>query len=146
LALANSLWGQDGAPLQPAFIELITRHYSGVINLLDFRRDPEAARKTINQWVEEATRRRIQDLIPHDGLNALARLVVVNAVYFKGLWAQPFDRKATRNGPFHRRTLPFDPPQADFSGINGHQPPQEEALFISEGIHRAWVEGEREGN
>ena len=68
--MANSLWGQDGAPLQPEFLDLIARHYGGAMNLVDFRRDAEAARVTINQWVEDKTKQKIRELIPPGGLDA----------------------------------------------------------------------------
>lgn len=101
MALANSLWGQTDAPLQPEFLDLIARHYGGSMNLVDFRRDAESARRTINQWVEDKTKQRIQALIPSGGLNADTRLVLVNAVYFKGMWVLPFEKEATRDEPFH---------------------------------------------
>src|SRR5438034_11400161 len=100
MAVANSLWGQDGAPLQPGFLELIARHYGGVMNLLDFRHAAEAARETNNLWVEDKTRQKIRELIPPGGLNAETRLVLVNAVYFKGLWVLQFGRTSTREEPF----------------------------------------------
>ena len=101
MAVANSLWGQDGAPLQPGFLDLIARHYGGAMNLVDFRRGAEAARVTMNQWVEDETRQKIRELIPSGGLDADTRLVLVNAVYFKGTWVQPFREAVTRDEPFH---------------------------------------------
>jgi serpin B len=101
LAVANALWGQEGAPLQPEFLDQIARHYDGSMHLVDFRRAAQAARAAINQWVEEKTRHRIRDLIPPDGVDAATRLVLVNAVYFKGQWVAPFAKTATRDEPFY---------------------------------------------
>ena len=101
MAVANSLWGQDGTPLQPGFLDLIARHYRGAMNLVDFRRGAEAARVTMNQWVEDKTRQKIRELIPSGGLGADTRLVLVNAAYFKGMWVQQFRKAATRDEPFH---------------------------------------------
>jgi serpin B len=101
LAAANSLWGQEGAPLQPEFVDQIGRNYGSCLQLVDFRRAAQKARAAINEWVEEKTNRRICDLIPPDGLDAETRLVLVNAVYFKGLWVVPFEKRATRDEPFH---------------------------------------------
>jgi len=243
IAVANSLWGQDGAPLQPGFLDRIARHYGGRMNLVDFRRSAEAARTSMNQWVEDQTRQKIRALIPPDGLNADTRLVLVNAVYFKGMWMLQFPKSATRDEPFHLEDgrkvrvplmhqsdevrylqtagcqaveldyrgghlsmlvllpdrkdglrdlektlsarmlhqcitqmavrevklflprftitwgtvdmcgplaavgmpLPFNRTQADFSGINGHRPPHEEALFISAVLHQALVDVNEEG-
>ena len=101
MAVANSLWGQDGAPLQPAFLDLIARYYGGGTDLVDFRRGAEAARAAINRWVEDRTRQKIQDLIPSGGVNAYTRLILANAVHFKGRWVEQFDSEDTRDEPFH---------------------------------------------
>jgi len=243
MAVANALWGQDGAPLQPAFLDVIAQHYSGGMNLADFRHAAEAVRVTINQWVEERTRQKIRNLVLPGGLDAETRLVVVNAIYFKGTWVLRWRRAATRDEPFRlegggtvqvplmrqheeiqylqaagyqavdlvyrgsdlsmlvllpdRRgelrdleetlsaqmlhdcvtrmgirevklflprfkttwgtvntrdqltalgmPLAFSPSQANFSGINSHQPPSENALFISGVFHKAFVEVNEEG-
>jgi serpin B len=101
MVVANSLWAQEGAPLLPQFLELIARHYRGAMSPIDFRRGAEAARVTMNQWVDDRTRNRIRELIPSGGLNSATRLVVVNAVYFKGTWVAQFRKAATRVEPFH---------------------------------------------
>lgn len=67
---------------------------------LDFSQAQEASH-TINQWVEEQTKEKIKDLVKPDMLNALTKLVLVNAIYFKGDWEQKFDKKHTRKGDFH---------------------------------------------
>ena len=101
LDIANSLWCQEGLPLLAEFQELVSRQCRDCINRVDFRGAAEAARVTINRWVEDWTRRRIQGLIPPGGVGADTRLVLVNAVYFKGLWEQPFDEADTSDGFFH---------------------------------------------
>ena len=67
---------------------------------LDFSKSQEAS-NTINQWVEEQTKEKIKDLIKPDMLNALTKLVLVNAIYFKGDWDIKFDKSKTRKGEFH---------------------------------------------
>jgi len=243
MAVANSFWGQDGTPLQAGFLDLVSQYHAGGVNLVDFRRSAEAARATINEWVADKTRQKIRELIPSGGLNADTRLVLVNAVYFKGMWVLQFRKADTREEPYyfedggsvraplmHQQAeirhlqapgyqavdldyrggdlsmlillpdkkdglrnletslsknllddcvakmsvrevkvvlprfkftwgtvnmrdqltalgmpLAFDRSQADFSGINGHQPPDEHALFISAVFHKAFVEVNEEG-
>jgi serpin B len=100
LNVANSLWGQKGFAIQPAFLELTKKNYAGGFRELDFKADPEAARGTINRWVEEKTRNRIQDLLKQGTVNRQTRLVLANALYFKGQWAQQFDVRLTADDKF----------------------------------------------
>jgi serpin B len=94
VTVANSLWSQKGAAVQSGFLNLVTKHYGGGMNVVDFRRDAETVRLTINRWVEDKTKHKIRELIPAGGLNSDTRLVVANAIYFKGIWSTQF-RKAT---------------------------------------------------
>lgn len=100
VAVANSLWTQEDSPLEAAFLDLVGRHYGAGATPLDFRRRTEAARTTINRWVEGETRKKIRDLVPPGGVDAETRLVLANAVAFKGLWERRFPREATREEPF----------------------------------------------
>ncbi|MBN1658994.1 MAG: serpin family protein [Anaerolineae bacterium] len=101
LNVANSLWGQEGYPFLPAFLDLLDIYYSAGLRRLDFASAPDAARQVINDWVEEQTEGRIEDLIPPDLINSLTRLVLANAIYFNASWAYPFEEGATTDGPFH---------------------------------------------
>lgn len=101
LLAANSLWPQEGEILDD-YLTLIETCYDAVVETVDYK-DPasrEAARKRINQWVEDRTRDKIRDLVPEGVLDALTRLVLVNAVYFKGVWSLPFMEDATTAAPF----------------------------------------------
>ena len=98
---ANSLWPQKGYPFLQGYLDLIQRHYGASITPVDFVSAREAARKLINDWVEERTRGKIRDTIRPGVLKALTRLVLVNAVYFKGLWQSPFEKDKTEVEPFH---------------------------------------------
>jgi serpin B len=104
MAVANSLWGQDGADFRTEFLDLVNRHYGGGMNIVDFRRDAEAARVRINRWVEDQTKEKIRDVIPSGELDPNTRFMLVNAVYFKGLWVLPFRKAATRDEPFYLET------------------------------------------
>lgn len=66
---------------------------------IDFSDRIEAA-KIINAWVEKKTNNKIQNLISDDILGNDTRMVLVNAIYFKGLWALPFNASLTFRGPF----------------------------------------------
>lgn len=242
-ALANSVWSQDGSPLLPEFVDRVVQHYGAGVNLVNFRDHPEVARVTINRWVEDKTKGRIQHLLSPGAVKADTGLVIANAVYFKGTWVLPFPKRATRDELFYTEgggavpaslmyqeeqirylhdrgfqavnldfeggdvsmivllpdkrdglwdfeqtvsaqmlrncfprmvehevklslprfrmtwgtvdvrpclqalgmSVPFDPSNADFSGINGLLPPHEDSLFISAVFHKALVEVNEEG-
>lgn len=67
---------------------------------MDFVKSEES-RKAINDWVEDQTKSKIKDLIASGSINALTKLVLVNAIYFKGDWDIKFDKSKTRKGEFH---------------------------------------------
>ena len=67
---------------------------------VDFAHDAELARRTINEWVEQQTQNKIKELFKPGMLDTTTRLVLTNAIYFKGDWAAPFDKKATHNQEF----------------------------------------------
>lgn len=100
LAVANSLWPQQDYPFLPEYLDGVKAAYGSVIAPQDFKSDTEGARRTINRWVEEKTRDKIKDLIQPGNLDPLTRLVLVNAIYFKGSWAGPFDPAQTEEGAF----------------------------------------------
>jgi serpin B len=97
---ANSLWPQEGYPFFEEFLSLTESYYGVVISPLDYVGDVEAARQTINSWTEEKTENKIKNLIPRGVLDDLTRLVLTNAIYFKGNWANQFDQSLTRDSPF----------------------------------------------
>ena len=72
------------------------------MRIVDFRRDAEGARKAVNAWTSDRTRGLIPEIVPPGLLDALTRLVLVNALYLKAPWEQPFDRSETRDQPFTR--------------------------------------------
>ena len=100
LSIANSLWPQVDYTFLPDYLALTKEFYGSEIKPVDFKTDTEGARKTINSWVEDQTNDRIKDLIPEGMLDSLTRLVLANAIYFKGNWASQFKPEHTRPAPF----------------------------------------------
>lgn len=100
LEIANRLWGQTGFTFLKSFRELTETYYGAALAEIDFS-DPETARKIINRWVEKNTGGLIKDLIGPGVLGPLVRLVLTNAVYFKGEWEEGFDKEATETEDFH---------------------------------------------
>ena len=108
LSVANALWGQKDYPFLESFITLNKDFYHAGLENVDFVRETEKARRKINAWVENKTQDKIKDLIPPGALDAMTRLVLTNAIYFKGDWAEQFDKKQTQDAPFyitHNKTV-----------------------------------------
>ncbi len=100
VVVANRLWGQKGYPFLGPFLELNRTYYGAGLEQVDFARATEAARQTINTWVEDRTRDKIKELLKPGILDALTRLVLTNAIYFKGNWASEFKKEQTKDAPF----------------------------------------------
>jgi serpin B len=97
---ANSLWAQDGYRFLPAYTGLLTRKYDAEARSVNFKTAAEVSRRAINAWTEERTKGKIKDLFKESSLTPLTRLVLVNAVYFKGTWAAPFPKEMTGDAEF----------------------------------------------
>jgi len=100
LSVGNALWGQISYPFDKEFLALIAQYYKGGFNLVDFASETEQSRQRINQWVEDKTADKIKELLQPGDISALTRLVLTNAIYFKGDWETKFDLKRTHSAPF----------------------------------------------
>jgi len=100
LNIANGLWPQDGYPFLEGYLNMTERYYRAKISPLEYRKEYEDARKTINGWVEEKTEQKIVNLLKPGMINPLTRMVLVNAIYFKGDWLSKFDKKTTQEAQF----------------------------------------------
>jgi serpin B len=101
LSIANSLWAQKGEHFLPAFLDITKSSYRAEVTQVDFLKEPEPARAEINRWVAKQTREKINEILPPGSLTSYTRLVLVNAIYFKGLWGKQFEKRETVSQPFH---------------------------------------------
>jgi len=86
---ANSLWIQQNFKLKEEFLNINKKYYSSALFYTDFYQAQKAANE-INGWVEKNTRNKITNLLQPSALSSDTRLVLVNALYFKGDWNKPF--------------------------------------------------------
>lgn len=98
---ANALWVQEDYNLLPTFTEAVKRFYGGLARNIDFKKDPEKAREVINGWVADKTNDIIDELFPENSFSDLTRLVITNAIYFKGDWKDEFDEEDTTESDFY---------------------------------------------
>ena len=96
LAIANSLWCDSQRRVQSAYVLEVKKHYAAEVFSIAMAGQESLAR--INSWVAEKTRGKISEIL--DSLDPFTLLVAVNAIYFKGLWREPFEKRLTRMEPF----------------------------------------------
>ena len=101
LHIVNAIWGQKGYSFLPAFLDVLAENYGAGLRVLDFVKETEKSRLTINEWVSEQTEGRIKDLIPQGAIDRMTRLILTNAIYFNAAWQYPFDESMTSDGIFH---------------------------------------------
>ncbi|KFZ60321.1 Leukocyte elastase inhibitor [Podiceps cristatus] len=100
LRLANRLFGEKSYSFLPDFLTNTQKLYGADLATVDFLQACEEARKEVNQWVEEKTEGKILNLLSEGSVNSMTRLVLVNAIYFKGNWAEKFEEADTTDMPF----------------------------------------------
>ncbi|KAI8420405.1 hypothetical protein MSG28_008903 [Choristoneura fumiferana] len=99
LNVANKVYLQKGGELKPGIEKDAKKVFQSSLDQLDFN-DSEAAANTINNWVAQQTNDKITNIVSPDMMTEDTRLVLVNAIYFQGLWTNPFKASATTNSLF----------------------------------------------
>ncbi|XP_013380714.1 leukocyte elastase inhibitor-like [Lingula anatina] len=100
LKSANKVFADQRFAVRDTFLNGTRDYFGAELEKLDFQGNPAAARTRINQWVEEKTEDKIEDLMSPSSITQQTVMVLANAVYFKGLWTQKFDRQLTSNATF----------------------------------------------
>ena len=85
LHVANGLWGQQGYPWLPKFLDTLAGSYAAKFNKVDYQNNPDPSRRQINDWVAQQTHDKIKDLIPAGAITSSTRMVLANAIYMKAL-------------------------------------------------------------
>jgi len=101
LSIANALWLQKDYKLLQEFLNIMGKYYKGGFNEVDYIGDPQGARIKINDWVSRETKEKIKDILQPGDITKLTRLVITNAIYFKGKWLTEFDKEFTRDEDFY---------------------------------------------
>ncbi|WP_448521866.1 serpin family protein [Pseudothermotoga sp.] len=101
LSIANALWVQRNYPLLETFLRDIDSYYRAPVNTVDFVTDLDNSIRKVNDWIEEKTAGKIKNMLTRDDVDSLTRLILTNAIYFKGKWKMPFDEKLTKKDFFY---------------------------------------------
>jgi serpin B len=102
LETANQLFGDAQTQWGRAFLTVLAKEYGAGMRTVDFRSAAEAARRLVNRWTAAQTGDRIPTILPLGSVDSMTRLVLVNALYLKAPWSDPFDKTATAQQPFTR--------------------------------------------
>jgi serpin B len=135
LHVANAMWGQEGGGFLPAYLAQLQQNFAAELNTVDFHA-PGAAAATINNWVTLKTSGRIKDLISAGALNDRTKLILTNAIYFKGDWQQPFKQRSTHDAQWNDGTAKATAPTTERGGTVP-------MMFQSSGFDYAKVDGEK---
>jgi len=99
ISTANAFWTRINYEFLGSYLGLLENFYMAEASELDFSKNVEAS-EIINKWIEDKTNDKIKDMIKPDMLSDLTRLVLTNAIYFKGEWDSPFNPKKTYETDF----------------------------------------------
>ena len=100
LQIANALWAMQNGHIEESYLDLLSENYAAGMRTVDFTRSQEAA-DLINQWAQEHSNNKIEEIANPDMFNANTRLALTNAVYFKGAWRLPFEEANTQKQDFN---------------------------------------------
>lgn len=100
LKVVNALWIQKNYPILKNYIENAKIYYNSEVKNLDFYKSEEA-RNEINNYIYKHTEEKIKDFLPKGSINYLTRIVITNAIYFKGTWIYEFDKSLTAKDMFY---------------------------------------------
>ncbi|XP_041670454.1 leukocyte elastase inhibitor-like [Cheilinus undulatus] len=100
ISLANRLYGEQTYHFKNDYLLKTKKHYSAELECVDFKAKAEEARATINRWVDDKTKGKIKELLQEGVVDGSTVLVLVNAIYFKGKWAQKFNESDTAEEQF----------------------------------------------
>lgn len=104
LHTANALWSEQTYDFLPEYIDLAKDYFGATVKNMDFIGDPDGSEAEINDWVEQQTNGRIKDILSPGSIEPLTRLIVTNAIYFKGDWKHQFDKDETKKDDFRTAT------------------------------------------
>ncbi len=101
LKIANAFWAEKSYHFRSYYLKILQRYYRSSAFEVDFKNHPEEVRKRINLWVERKTSGKIKELIPPGLVDKTTRLILTNAIYFKGKWSKGFSKNSTQSAPFY---------------------------------------------
>lgn len=106
LNTANRIYQSTRFTAEETFLQSCIKYFNATVESVDFAQS-EVASDKINSWVSQKTANKIQDLIPANALSIQTLMVLVNAIYFKGIWNSKFEVKDTKEMEFRNGKVKF---------------------------------------
>jgi serpin B len=120
MTIANSVWTENNFAVKKPFIDILTNYYDAESQSFDI--EDASAPDKINTWIENKTKGLIKEMV--DELDPLTKMLLINAIYFKGKWKEQFDADETQQKPFYKPSgassdVPMMKQKADFKAYDG---------------------------
>ncbi|KAM6410915.1 LOW QUALITY PROTEIN: ovalbumin-like [Pluvialis apricaria] len=100
VSFASRLYAEETYPILPEYLECVKELYKGGLEPISFQTAADQARELINSWVESQTNGMIKNILQPGSVDPQTQMVLVNAVYFKGMWEKAFKDEDTQTVPF----------------------------------------------
>ncbi|KAA0065280.1 serpin-ZX [Cucumis melo var. makuwa] len=101
LAFANGVWVDQSLPLKPSFKQVVDTLYKAKLSQADFKTKAVEVTSEVNSWAEKQTNGLITEVLPPGSVDSLSKLILANALYFKGEWEEKFDASKTKKQDFY---------------------------------------------
>ncbi|KAK6792826.1 hypothetical protein RDI58_011907 [Solanum bulbocastanum] len=101
LSIANGIWIDQRLPLKPSFKQVVDNVYKAASEYVDFQNKAAEVVNQVNQWTKMKTNGLIEEILDRDAVDNMTRLILANALYFKGEWNEKFDASETNDHKFH---------------------------------------------
>ncbi|XP_023546820.1 serpin-ZX-like [Cucurbita pepo subsp. pepo] len=101
LAFANGVWVDQSLSLKPSFQQVVDTVYKALLSQADFKTKAVEVISEVNSWAEKQTNGLITELLPPGSIDSLSKLILANALYFKGAWEEEFDASKTEKREFY---------------------------------------------
>ncbi|NWY58321.1 OVAL protein, partial [Chionis minor] len=100
VSFASRLYAEETYPIIPEYLQCVKELYKGGLQTISFQTAADQARDVINSWVESQTDGMIKNILPPGSVDPQTEMVLVNAIYFKGMWQKAFKDEDTQTLPF----------------------------------------------
>uniref|UniRef100_A0A8C3TNY1 Serpin domain-containing protein n=1 Tax=Catharus ustulatus TaxID=91951 RepID=A0A8C3TNY1_CATUS len=100
ISIARRLYAEEKYPILPEYIQCVKELYKGGLESISFQTAAEKSRELINSWVESQTNGTIKNILQPSSVSSQTDMILVSAIYFKGLWEKAFKEEDTQTIPF----------------------------------------------